>query len=136
VHDEVQREIEGGDGADHANGNTECETELSFSADRSIEWYDLTSGRPCLGGRELERADCAIYFHACSSDRLGALLADQLGKVFLLQGENCCCTIEDFGTLPRRKAASKCQSGRFDRANNILGITLFDNPDERTVIGT
>ena len=76
VGDEVQREVERADRADHADGNAQGEAELSLADVGCVERHDVAREATRLGGGERERRDRAPSLDPSGLDRLGGFLGD------------------------------------------------------------
>ena len=87
VGDEVEREVERADRADHADRHPQREAELALARRGGVERDHLAGQRAGLGGGELERADGALGLDPGRLDRLGRLGGDDAGELLAALGE-------------------------------------------------
>ena len=106
VPDQVEREVEGTDRADHAVGDADHDAELAALTGRAGLHRDRMAGEgPGGDGRELHGRDAALGLGPACLHRLARLSGDRHRQVVLALGDQVGGAIEHRGALMRREAA-------------------------------
>ena len=103
VRNEVEREVERADRADHSVGHAQRERELALSGGARVHGHDVAGERARRDRRERKRRHRALRFDACGLDRLGRLGRDDSREVLGTFREQLRGPVEDLGALPRRQ---------------------------------
>jgi hypothetical protein len=116
VRDEVEREVEGADRTDDADGRPERERELACAGGGGVHRHDLAGEPPRDCGRGLERRHRALRLDARGLHRLARLGADRARELLVALGEELRDAREDVGAAVCRERLRERPLRGVDRA--------------------
>jgi hypothetical protein len=135
VRDEIEREIEWADRADHTDRNSQCERELAFARGAGVHRNDIAGERAGRDGGERERRDAPLGFDPRRLDRLGGLRRDDACELLDALRHDRRGAIEDLGAFPGgERAGFERGLRRGHRGVDLLRAARGDPAEQLAVV--
>ena len=134
--DEVEREVEGADRADDAEGHPQHHPELADAGGRGLHRHGLTGQLAGLDGGEGQRGDGPLGFGPRGLDRLAGLGGNGRRQLVLALGDDSRRAVEDRGALVLGQVAGlEGGARRLRRAIDERRVADRHPPDHGAVVG-